>query len=56
MEAYQAYKRKDRVARILMLSSMRNDLMFRFEKHRLVLAVWDAVNVQYGGTSTIRLR
>ena len=27
MEAYQAYKRKDRVARILLLSSMRNDIM-----------------------------
>ena len=25
-EAYQAYKRKDRVARIMMLSSMRNEL------------------------------
>ena len=31
MEAYQAYKRKDRVARILLLSSMRNDIMLRFE-------------------------
>ena len=39
MEAYQAYKRKDRVVRILMLSSMRNDLMLRFEKHRSTLAV-----------------
>ena len=37
MEAYQAYKRKDRVARILMLSSMRNDLMLRFAKHRSIL-------------------
>ena len=27
MEAYQAYKRKDRVARILLLSVMRNDIM-----------------------------
>ena len=36
MEAYQAYKRKDRVARILLLSSMRNDIMLRFERHRSV--------------------
>ena len=56
MEAYQAYKLKDRVARILMLSSMRNDLMLHFEKHRSALAVWDAIKVQYGGTSTTRLR
>ena len=39
MEAYQAYKCKDRVIRILMLSSMRNDLMLRFEKHCSTLAV-----------------
>ena len=30
-KAYQAYKRKDRVAHILMLSSMRNDLMLHME-------------------------
>ena len=35
MEVYQAYKCKDRVARILLLSSMRNDIMSRFERHRL---------------------
>ena len=35
MEAYQAYKFKDRVARILLLSSMRNDIMLCFERHRL---------------------
>ena len=56
MEAYQAYKRKDCVARILLLNSMRNDIMLRFERHRSAQAVWDAVKVQYGGTSTTRLR
>ena len=34
MEAYQAYKRNDRVAHILMQSSMRYDLMLCFEKYR----------------------
>ena len=56
MEAYQAYKCKDRVARILMPSNMRNDLMLRFEKHRSTLVLWEAVKVQYGSTSTTRLR
>ena len=56
MEAYQAYKRKDRVARILMPSNMRNDLMLHFEKHCSTLVVWEAVKVQYGGTLTTRLR
>ena len=55
MEAYQAYKRKDRVVRILLLSSMRNDIMLRFERHRSAQAVWDVVKVQYGGTSITRL-
>ena len=56
MEEYQVYKRKDLIALILLLSSMRNDIMMRFERHRSAQAVWDAVKVQYGGTSTIRLR
>ena len=56
MKAYQSYKRKDRVAHILLLSSMRNNIMLRFERHRSAQAVWDAVKVQYGGTSIIRLR
>ena len=56
MEAYQAHKCKDRVACILMLNSMRNDLMLCFEKHYLALEVWDAIKVQYGGTLTTRLR
>ena len=30
--------------------------MLRFEKHRSTLAIWDAVKVQYGGTSISRLR
>ena len=56
MEAYQAYKRKDRVACILMLSSMRNDMMLRFENNRSAMAVWDIVKIHFGGTSTTRLR
>ena len=55
MESYQAYKCKDRVARILMLSSMRNDLMSHFENNRSAMAIWDAVKIQFGGTSTTRL-
>ena len=39
MEAYQAYKHKDRVTHILLLSNMRNDIMLRFERHRLVQTV-----------------
>ena len=38
-EAYQAYKRKDCVACILLLSSMRNDIMLHFERHRSTQAI-----------------
>ena len=55
MEVYQAYKCKDRVACILMLSNMRNDLMLRFENNSSTMAVWDAIKIQFGGTSTTRL-
>ena len=56
MEAYQAYKLKDRMAHILLLSSMRNDIMLHFERHHSTQAFWDAMKVQYGGTFTTRLR
>ena len=39
MEAYTTYKHKARVARILMLSSMRNDLMLHFESNRIAMAI-----------------
>ena len=39
MEVYQAYKRKDIVTHILMLSNMRNDMMLRFENNHLAMVV-----------------
>ena len=45
MEAYQAYKCKDRVARILLLISTRNDIKLHFKMHRSAQTVWDAVKV-----------
>ena len=33
MEAYQAYKHKDCIAYILLLSNMRNDIMLHFKRH-----------------------
>ena len=56
MKAYQAYKCKNRVARILMLNSMRNDLILCFENNHLAILAWDADKIQFGGTSTTSLR
>lgn len=55
MEAYQAYKHKNHVASILMLSGIKNGIMLHLEKHYSAQVVWDAMKVQYGGISTIRL-
>ncbi|GAB2269975.1 hypothetical protein Dimus_038814 [Dionaea muscipula] len=35
---------------------MRDDIMLRFEKHNTSKAIWDVIKLQYGGTSTTRLR
>jgi hypothetical protein len=39
-----------------MLSSIRNDIMLYFERHRSTQVVWDAVKIMYGETFTIRFR
>ena len=54
--AYMAWKKKDKAARIVLLSTMSNDIMLRFEKYRNTKTLWDAVKFQYGGTSITRLR
>jgi hypothetical protein len=56
IEAYQTYKCKDHVAHMLMLSSIKNDIMLHFERHRSTQVVWDAVKILYGETFTIRFR
>ena len=56
MEAYQAYKLKERVTRILMLSSMINELMLHFENNLSTMAVCDVLKIKFGGTITTRLR
>ena len=39
-----------------MMRSMRNDLILRFENNRSAMVIWDAVKIQFDGTSTTRLR
>ncbi|KAL5731755.1 hypothetical protein ACHQM5_004455 [Ranunculus cassubicifolius] len=56
METYISFKEKERIARILILSSMRNDLMLRFEKHKSPKSLWDDVKLQLGGTPATRRR
>lgn len=54
MEAYKIYK-QDMITYTLILSNMKNDLISRFEKHYLVMIVWDVVKIQFSKTSATRL-
>ncbi|KAJ4745000.1 Retrovirus-related pol polyprotein from transposon tnt 1-94 [Rhynchospora pubera] len=56
VQANEDFRKKDRAARIMLLSSMSNDLLLRFERHRTTKDLWVAVKLQYGGTSTTRIR
>ena len=38
-----------------MLSSMHNDLISEFEEHATTRAMWDTLELKFGGTSTTRL-
>ena len=53
---FAAFEVKDKAARITLLSCMSNNLLLRFERYRTTRELWQAVQLQYGGTSTTRLR
>ena len=45
MKLYETYKCRDHIACILMLSSMRKDIMLHFERHHSTQVVWDAMKI-----------
>lgn len=55
-EAYCAWKRKNSMARITLLSSMENDLMCQFEQYPTAYEMWNALHDKFGGTSATKLR
>jgi hypothetical protein len=48
---YLAWKKKDKVARIVLLSTIFNDVMFQFERYCCIKTLWNTVKFQFGGTS-----
>ena len=54
--AYTQWAKKSRCARIIMLSSMHNDLMCEFEIYDTAQSMWEALKLKFGGTSATRLR
>jgi len=55
-ETYKVWKRKNSIARIMLLSGMQDDLMCEFEEYQTAQEIWLALKEHYGGTSTTKLR
>ena len=55
-EAYVAWKKKNSIARITLLSSMQDDLMCEFEEYTTAQEMWIALKEKFGGTSATKLR
>ena len=53
-EAYQSWLKKDPCVRFTMFISMHNDYIDKFEEHATTRALWDALKLKFGGTSTTR--
>ena len=54
-EAYEAWKRKNSLARITLLSSMENDIMREFRSYDLAMDMWSALKNKFGATSVTKL-
>ncbi|XP_070020914.1 uncharacterized protein [Nicotiana sylvestris] len=56
LEAYQAWKKKNSLARIMLLSSMDDDIMREFRQYDNVKDMWSALKEKFGHTSVAKLR
>jgi hypothetical protein len=55
-EVYDAWKRKNSIARITLLSSMDDDVMREFRKYDFAKDMWFALKDKFGGVSVAKLR
>ena len=56
LEAYNRWVKKDRLARIMVLSSMNDNLLSKYHKYSVTKELWGQLKFSLSGTSTIRLR
>ena len=56
LDGYASWHKKDSRARIILLSSMNDDLMVEYQQYQIAKEVWDQLIFAFGGTSTTRLR
>jgi gag-polypeptide of LTR copia-type len=54
--AFELWKKKNFIARITMLSSMKNDVMREFRQYEVAKEMWLALKQKFGGTSVTKLR
>lgn len=53
---YTEFLKKDNVARIVILGTMRNDFMMRYDTIESAKEIWESVRTDLGGTTTAQLR
>ena len=56
LKAYNAWKRKNSLARITLLSSMEDDMTREYWKYDVAMELWAALKERFGGTSLAKLR
>ena len=55
-EAYVAWKNKNSLARITLLSGMQDDLLIEYEVFQTAYEMWEVLKEKYGGLSATKLR
>ena len=56
LETFEAWTKKDRRTRYIMLNSMHDNLIREFEDFRTAMAMWEQLKFTFSGTSITRLR
>ena len=55
-EAYETWKKKNSTARIILLSSMDDDIMREFKKYEITKGMWFTLSKRFAGTSITKIR
>ena len=55
-EAYQIWKKKNSSARIILLSTMDDDIAKQFKRFENAMELWNALREKFGGVSLTKLR
>ena len=56
LDTFEAWTKRDRRTRYIMLNNMRDDLIGKFENFPTAMAMWEQLKFTFGGTSITRLR